>query len=137
MTALEGTPVLSEERRQEFEDALHGPDGAELEDDDEALFWLSVAEIKALLHPSEGIHVPSGWIVDYDIPADSRRKRFYRRVRRYLREAEAEETSWSTASVVFTGDEDFARMVYHAALAVGGKSHLYRAEIVMGGEQRS
>jgi len=39
--------------RWEFEDVLESPEGEELEDDEELQFWLSVAEIKALLRLME------------------------------------------------------------------------------------
>jgi len=67
------------------------------------------------------------YVVEYDLPADNRRKRFYRRIRRYLRDRGIEEFEWSTGSVVFTKSENFAWEVYHAARAVGGVSHVYEA----------
>jgi len=70
------------------------------------------------------------WVVDYDLPADSRRKRFYRAVSRYLAEHSLPETGWSTWSVTFTRDEDFARFLVGAARAVGGTAHLWWAERV-------
>jgi len=36
-----------------FKDLLESPEGEELEDDDKIQFWLSVAEIKALLRLME------------------------------------------------------------------------------------
>jgi hypothetical protein len=41
--------------RYEFEDAIHGPTGAELDDDEEVRVWLSVEEIKALLRLLGGV----------------------------------------------------------------------------------
>lgn len=67
------------------------------------------------------------YVVDYDLPADHRRKRFYRRIRRYLRERWLEEVGWSTWSVVFTKDRDFAFYVWREARAVGGTAHIYEA----------
>ena len=67
------------------------------------------------------------YIVDYDLPADSRRKRFYRAVQRYLRERMIEDTGWSTQSVVITKSEDFAWYVYHTARIVDGTAHIYEA----------
>lgn len=67
------------------------------------------------------------YVVDYDLPADSRRKRFYRAVSKYLREHHAEDTGWSTYSVVFTPDREFAWFVYHAARRVGGRANVYEA----------
>jgi len=72
------------------------------------------------------------WLVDYDLPADSRRKRFYRAISRYLRERGTEETGWSTGSVVWTDSEEFARKVYEEARKVGGVAHIWRAERVTG-----
>ena len=65
------------------------------------------------------------FIVDYDLPTDSRRKRFYRRVRRYLENRWMDPTEWSTQSVVITEDRDFAMFVWRAARAVGGLAHIY------------
>ena len=76
----------------------------------------------------------SMYVVDYDLPADFRRKRFYRAVGRYLRENELEDTGWSTGSVVFTESEAFARFVYRQALKVGGRANVYRADLLEGGE---
>ncbi len=67
------------------------------------------------------------YVVDYDLPADHRRKRFYRAVAKYLREHHAEETGWSTYSVVFTTDLEFAWFIYHEALKVGGQANVYEA----------
>lgn len=68
------------------------------------------------------------FICDYDLPADNRRKKFYRAIRRYLREHNLPETGWSTWSVVFTESEDLAWYVYEQALKVGGRAHVWRAE---------
>ena len=68
------------------------------------------------------------WLVDYDLPADSRRKRFYRAISRYLRERGSEETAWSTGSVVWTSTEEFAWEVYNQARKVGGTAHVWKAE---------
>ena len=68
------------------------------------------------------------WLVDYDLPADFRRQRFYRAIAKYLREHGLEETGWSTWSVVWTDSEDFALTVYREALKVGGVAHLWKAE---------
>ena len=65
------------------------------------------------------------YIVDYDLPADFRRKRFYRRVRRYLKERWLDPTEWSTQSVVITKSESFAWFIYRAARKVGGTAHVY------------
>lgn len=67
------------------------------------------------------------YVVDYDLPADSRRKRFYRAVRRYLSDFGLEETGWSTQSVVITESENFAWYVYKQARKVGGTAHVYEA----------
>jgi hypothetical protein len=67
------------------------------------------------------------YVVDYDLPADFRRKRFYRAIRRYLSLHQLEETEWSTGSVVFSESEKFAWEVYRQARAVGGTVHVYEA----------
>lgn len=67
------------------------------------------------------------YVVDYDLPADYRRKRFYRAIKRYLREHELPATDWSTWSVTFTEDQDFAWFVYRQARKVGGTAHVYEA----------
>lgn len=67
------------------------------------------------------------YVVDYDLPTDSRRKKFYRAIRRYLREHNLPETGWSTLSVVFTDSEAFAWTVYREARKVGGVSNVYEA----------
>lgn len=72
------------------------------------------------------------WLVDYDLPADYRRKRFYRRIGHYLAKMGLEETGWSTGSVVWSESESFAREVYRQAKAVGGTAHIWRAERVTG-----
>ena len=75
-----------------------------------------------------GTGVPfSSYVVEYDLPADHRRKRFYRAVRRYLSLYVDSPTGWSTQSVVFTKDKDFAWHVYREARKVGGTSHIYEA----------
>ena len=70
---------------------------------------------------------PGMFIVDYDIPSDYRRQRFYRAIRRYLREHKLPDTEWSTWSVTFTENEDFAWYIHRQALKVGGTSHVYEA----------
>ena len=67
----------------------------------------------------------STFIIEYDLPSDSRRKRFYRAVRRYLEAHELNGSGWSTASVVVTKNERFAWFVHNKALGTGGTSHIY------------
>lgn len=67
------------------------------------------------------------YVVEYDLPVDSRRLRFYRGIKRYLRDHFMEETGWSTQSVVFTENVDFAKYVFMMARKVGGTSHIYEA----------
>jgi len=70
------------------------------------------------------------YVVEYDLPSlpgDSRRKRFYRAIKRYLRDNDMEETGWSTHSVVFTDSKDFAWTVYREARKVAGVAHVYEA----------
>jgi len=68
------------------------------------------------------------WVVDYDLPADFRRKRFYRAIKRYLASHGLEEVGWSTGSVVWTDSEAFAWTVYAEARKVGGVAHVWKAE---------
>ena len=70
------------------------------------------------------------FITEYDLPSDNRRKRFYRRIRRYLRERWMDPMKWSTGSVVVTEDRDFAMFVWKAARAVGGVAHIYEARCI-------
>ena len=70
------------------------------------------------------------WLVDYDLPADFRRKRFYRAIKRYLASHGLAEVGWSTGSVVWTDSEAFAREVYMQALKVGGVAHIWKAELI-------
>jgi len=70
------------------------------------------------------------YVVEYDLPADNRRKRFYRRIKRYLRERWLDEVGWSTGSVVVTEDRDFAFYVWRQARAVGGVAHIYEATCI-------
>ena len=67
------------------------------------------------------------YIVDYDLPATHIRKRFYRAVRRYLLANNVEPYDWSTQSVVFTQDREFALFVYQQASSLG-RAHLYKGE---------
>lgn len=67
------------------------------------------------------------YIVEYDLPADNRRKRFYRAIRRYLESHGIEGIGFSTQSVVFTESENFAWEVYRQARKVGGVAHVYEA----------
>ena len=71
---------------------------------------------------------PSMFVTEYDLPTDHRRKRFYRSIKRYLKENSLEQVGWSTGSVVFSHNEDFVWFVYREARKVGGVSHVYRAE---------
>lgn len=68
------------------------------------------------------------WVVDYDLPADFRRKRFYRAISRYLGSHGLSGTGWSTGSVVWTYNEAFAWEVYNQARKVGGVAHVWKAE---------
>jgi len=70
------------------------------------------------------------WIVDYDLPADNRRRNFYRHIAKYLAEMGLDEvTGWSTQSVIITEDKDFALYAYSQASQLG-QAHLYKAERV-------
>ena len=72
------------------------------------------------------------FVVDYDLPADHRRKRFYRAVKRFLRERDLERTGFSSQSVVFTGDREFAEFIYAEARRVGGRASMWRATPIKG-----
>ena len=65
------------------------------------------------------------FIVEYDLPADNRRKRFYRRIRRYFTLRYQDPEGWSTGSVVVTESRDFAWYVWREARNVGGTAHIY------------
>lgn len=67
------------------------------------------------------------YIIEYDLPANSKRRRFYRAIKRYLTDKSLEGTGWSTNSVIITPDEDFAWYLHEQALKIGGTSHIYRA----------
>jgi len=67
------------------------------------------------------------WIVDYDLPEGSERRRFYRAIQAYLKAHDSEHTrDWSTQSVVITDDKEFAEFVYQEAIKLG-VAHLYKA----------
>lgn len=67
------------------------------------------------------------FIVDYDLPANNTRRRFYRRIKRWLKANGTLETAdWSTQSVVITTDREFAEFVYEEASHLG-HANLYRA----------
>ena len=82
------------------------------------------------LQNPDSVHVsrPMTYVVDYDLPSDYRRKRFYRAIGRCLSLNELAETEWSTGSVVWTDNEDFTWEVYEEARAVGGVAHVYEAK---------
>ena len=67
------------------------------------------------------------YVIDYDLPSDFRRKRFYRAIWRYLAFKRLPNSEWSTQSCVFTDVEEFAWEVYRQARAVGGTAHVYEA----------
>jgi hypothetical protein len=68
------------------------------------------------------------WIVDYDLPANSNRRQFYRELRRYREEHKLMDGSgWSTQSVVITTDQEFAEFVFDRASHVG-QAHIYSAK---------
>lgn len=79
-------------------------------------------------HVCQGEEKTQMYVVDYDLPAGNMRRRFYRAVQRYLREHFMEETGWSTWSVVFTEDLDFAWFLFREARKVGGTAHVWKAE---------
>lgn len=65
------------------------------------------------------------FITEYDLPADSRRKRFYRRINRYFHLRGLDPEGWSTGSVVVTESRAFAWYVWREARNVGGTAHIY------------
>lgn len=68
------------------------------------------------------------FIVDYDLPQGSSRRRFYRHIQKYLQDNNIDSgSSWSTQSVVITDDEEFAEVVYAEASQVG-RCHMYKAK---------
>jgi len=68
------------------------------------------------------------WIVDYDLPADNRRRRFYRAIADWMAEhVGTHVTKWSTWSVVITDNPEFADFVYQEAKKIG-RAHMYKAE---------
>lgn len=68
------------------------------------------------------------FIVDYDLPQSSSRRRFYRAIQAWLRDHNViAGTGWSTQSVVITDDKEFAEFVYAQASQLG-QAHMYRAE---------
>lgn len=71
------------------------------------------------------------YIVDYDLPDDNRRRRFYRSMIRYRRDHVMEKTGKSSQSVIITQDEKYAYYVHGEALAVGGKASIWRATRVV------
>jgi len=72
------------------------------------------------------------YVVDYDLPADNRRKRFYRAVHKYRRERNLSETGFSSQSVIFTPDREFAEFIYSKARNVGGTSSMWTATLIKG-----
>lgn len=79
--------------------------------------------------PPEKLRPPvTLFICDYDLPANNSRRRFYRRIQRWLKANGTDETAaWSTQSVVITTDRDFAEFVYQEASRLG-HANLYKAE---------
>lgn len=75
-----------------------------------------------------GVTPVTAWIVDYDLPQNSSRRRFYRAIQAWLRDHNVTPvTSWSTQSVVITDDKEFAEFVYQEAIKLG-RAHMYRAK---------
>lgn len=69
------------------------------------------------------------WIVDYDLPVSSQRLRFYRRIRKWLKDRGVQPVRWSTYSVIITKDREFAEFVYGTGVSIG-RAHLYRATLI-------
>ena len=76
------------------------------------------------------------WIVDYDLPADNRRRKFYRHIHAWFKEKGYDpETRWSTQRVVITEDREFAEFVYREASQLG-HANVYKAKQVKGNSHR-
>lgn len=85
-------------------------------------------ERREILDKDRDVTPETVWIVDYDLPQNSNRRRFYRRIQAWLRDHDViDGTGWSTQSVVVTDDKEFAEFVYAEASQLG-KAHLYKAE---------
>jgi len=70
------------------------------------------------------------YLVEYDLPSDGRRKRFYRALKRRRILYDMPETGWSTGSVVKTQDRSYAFFIWREALAVGGKANVYDVTLI-------
>jgi len=73
------------------------------------------------------------WMIDYDLPESIKvRQRFYRALRRLLREyreTNPSSVTKSTYSVILCDDGDLAEQIYQLARSYG-RAHLYRVEPV-------
>ena len=72
----------------------------------------------------------SFWIVDYDLPEGSVRRRFYRAIDRYIRTHHVNGVlGRSSLSVIITQDRDLADYVFQQASQLGRVS-MFRAVLV-------
>jgi len=71
------------------------------------------------------------YIVDYDLSTrdGTLRRRVYRALKRYRREKSPSETGYSSLSVVFTRDLDFALFVKDMVGQAGGSATIWEAKL--------
>lgn len=71
------------------------------------------------------------YIVDYDLSTrdGTLRRRFYRALKRYRREKAPSETGYSSLSVIFTQDLDFALFIRDTARQTGGSATIWEAKL--------
>jgi len=71
------------------------------------------------------------YIIDYDLPSSewTLRRRFYRALKRYRREKSPSETGYSSSSVIFTKDLDFALFIRDTARLAGGSATIWEAKL--------
>lgn len=75
---------------------------------------------------STGSMGDSVYIVDYDIPRDppSKRVQFYRDLKR----VGAGQCNFSTMSVIYTEEKEYAVAVYWLVMAYGGRANVYKGK---------
>ena len=81
------------------------------------------------LGENTGAKQPLTYIVDYDLSTrdGTLRRRFYRALERYRREKAPSETGYSSQSVIFTQDLDFALFVKNMVGQAGGSVTIWEA----------
>jgi hypothetical protein len=89
-------------------------------------------ERREILDRDRDVTPETVWIVDYDLPADNRRRQFYREIQRFKKKTQRnDDVNWSTQSVVITPDREFAEFVYERASQLG-HANLYQAKQLKG-----